>query len=287
MPLTGIPMALIIIDFHEPNIKNRNWQHVFLSQIPEMKSPSQKLDLKVLTHVVENFKKFENGHEFDNTSLSFVLHQNKLTESWTVSDKTPEMQKILEIPYGVKLSSLGKIFYGKPIPIEMGSEQNSYKIPYLRISDIRDGLINYPIQRTVTIRDNQKYSEILIQENDILLSCQATIGKVGLARKKDVGILPSPQIVIIRPNRKKILPEYLVQALNTEKVQYQLERKSQGTFISRLNKDDLENVIVPNPPLSKQKRLVEVFRKEKAKIENLEKELDEAKKNLLKLDFGD
>ena len=280
MPLTGISMALIIIDFSKPVTKNQH--HIFLSQIPEIKPPSQKLDLKALDQTLENFKKFESNEEFTYTSLSFVLNQNNLTKSWTVSDKTPEMQNIMKIQYGVKLGSLGKIFYGKSEIVNRESESHQ-KIPYLRISDIQDGLIKNPVQKLITIKDYKKYSDILINENDVVFSCQGTIGKVALAGKRDVGILPSPQIIVIRPNKKKILPEYLIQALTTEKVRYQIERKSQGTFIPRLNIEDLQNIVIANPPLSRQQKLVAKFRKRKVEIENLETELAEAKKNLLKL----
>jgi len=283
-PQTGIPMTLLILDLRESKITNNN---VFLSQIPEASSKDQKLDVKILNKVLGNFKKFEKGHEFEQTSLSFILGKDKLSKSWIVSDKTPEMRKILQIPNGTKLSEIAGIFFGKPTPIELEIGKDDVKIPYLRISDIQNGLINASIPKTITIKDKRKYSNVLIQENDILLSCQGTIGKVAIAGKKDVGIVISPQIAVIRPNTKKIRPEFLVQALNSKEVQFQLRTKSLKTFILRLNKDDLQNIIVPNPPLSAQQRSATNFQRKKKRIEELEEELEQGKRDLLKFDFGE
>jgi type I restriction enzyme S subunit len=240
-----------------------------------------------LDQVLQNFKKFETGKEFKKTSLGFIVDQSKIVKSWTVSDKTPEMQKITQMQYGERLTNLGSIFYGKPATLELESDHTQYKIPYLRISDIQSGLINSPLQKLVAIKDKEIYSQFLIREDDVLVSCQGTIGKVALARKKDTGILPSPQIIVVRPNTRKILPEYLVQVLNSKEVQYQLVKKSQGTFISRLNKDDLGDVIVSSPPISKQQKLVSSYQKEKEKIENLEKQLEQARSNLSRLSSGE
>jgi len=285
-PQTGVSMALLILNFQKPNTKIETWNHVFLSEIPETNSREQKLDLKILKKVLENFKSFEKGESFKQTSLSFSLHQNRIIDSWSVSDKTPEMQKLRDIPNGVELGEIGEVFFGKPVQVEESGTKEQ-QIPYLRIGDMKNGLINDSISKTVTVKNKKKYLEVLIQQNDILLSCQATIGKVALARKKDIGILISPQLAIIRPKTKKVLPEFLLQALSSEMVQNQLKIKSRGTFIQRLNKDDLRNIIVPKPPLVQQKKLIINFQKSQKKIEQLEKELEKEKRSILKFRFGD
>jgi restriction endonuclease S subunit len=58
-------------------------------------------------------------------------------------------------------------------------------------------------------------------------------------------------------------------------------------FISRLSKEDLKSIVVPAPPISKQKELVTEFQKQRKKIESMERELERAKKNLLKIKFSD
>ncbi len=282
-PLSGIPMTMILIDF-KPDDSIPNWNNVFLSQIPSSNNREQKLDEKVLNQVLRNYEKFKKGDNFEQTSVSFAVHQNKLIKSWTVADKIPELQKIIEIQSGVRLETVGKIWYGKPGSIE---KQTSVPVPYLRISDIQNGSINKKNIKTVLINEDPVTSDILIQENDVLLSCQGTIGKTALARKIDVGSLPSPQIAVIRINSKKILPEYLVQILGSEIVKEQLVKMSTGSTIPRINLDSLANVVIPVPPLTEQRRIADKFQITQKKIKELEKQLEHEKRKLLRFDFGD
>ena len=281
LPHIPIPTAIILMDF-EHDIKD---SEVFVSKIPELDYTGQKLNSKILNNIVINFRKFKNGRSFKESEFGFILPRSKLLDSWTVTDKTPEIRRVTEVPYATKLGNIGNIFYGKPGITELDSKKKTRSVPFLRISDLQDGLINSEIEKSVTISDDSRYEDVLVQENDIIISCQGTIGKVALAEKKDVGILPSPQIAIIRPNVKKILPEFLIQSLNSEKIQLQLRQKSKGDFILRLKKDDLLNTIVGNPPISVQQKIVSTFRIQKKKIEMIEKQLRQAKKDLLRFNF--
>lgn len=280
-PQSGIPMSIVILDFkRKEGIKN--WNRVFLSEFPEDKFNDKKLNSLVLKKIKNDFKKFQNGKQFSESSVSFHVHQNDLIKSWSVSDKIPELQKITNMSNGIELSKIGNIWFGKPAPISSESEKKGRLISYLRIQDLQDGFINDSISRKIRIFNLGLYSSFLIQENDILVSCQGTVGKIAIARKKDAGIMPSPQIAVIRPNSKKVLPEFLVLSLNSNDVLEQLRIKSKGHFFARINLESLKSLIVPIPPLSEQKKKLLEFNKKLQRIETLEKELQEAKKNIFK-----
>ena len=282
-PLTGIPICLLLLEFKTKNKTNSN---VFFSKVTK----KDNLNEKILNVISKNYKKFKNSKSFEENETNFIVNNEEIFEKWTINDKTPEMKKLLNIEKGVELVKLGDITFGKSIPIvnelfEEITEQN--EVPFVRIQDIQDGLISNPVSKTVNISEIQKsrFSETRIEENDLLVSCQGTIGKIALARKIDFGHIPSPQIAIIRVNSKKVLPEYLFQALSSDIVQKQFQTL-EGGMIPRINREDLRKIIIPLPSLIQQKKEIEKFRETKERIDKLENELISAKKNLLNFKSG-
>lgn len=284
LPQTGISMSLIILNFKRKEGKE-NWNRVFLSDISTDVFQDKKLRTNVLRKIKNDFQKFEQGKSFKASSESFHVHQNDLIKTWTVSDKTPELQKIIENLNGIELEKLGKIWFGKPSPVDSELDSKKTPTPYLRIQDIENGFIKDVVSKTIYIQYPKQYSDFLIKENDILLSCQGTVGKIGITRKKDVGILPSPQIAVIRADPKKIIPKFLAYVLNSESVQEQLKIKSKANFISRINMDNLNSLIIPKTPLNQQKKKLVALDNKLNNIEKLEKQLKAEKQNLFKFDY--
>ena len=68
-------------------------------------------------------------------------------------------------------------------------------------------------------------------------------------------ILP---LVVIRPDRKKLLPEYLAWAINQPDAQRKLGAEAQGTSIRMIPMAALENLEIAVPDLPKQKRIIEL-----------------------------
>ncbi|GGF86213.1 Type I restriction modification DNA specificity domain-containing protein [Mameliella alba] len=75
--------------------------------------------------------------------------------------------------------------------------------------------------------------------------------------------LPEPAavivpLVVIRPDRKKLLPEYLAWAINQPDAQRKLGAEAQGTSIRMIPMAALENLEIAVPDLPKQKRIIEL-----------------------------
>lgn len=75
--------------------------------------------------------------------------------------------------------------------------------------------------------------------------------------------LPEPvavivPLVIIRPDRNRILPEYLAWAINQPDAQRQLSAEAQGTSLRMIPKTVLENLEIAVPDLPTQKSIVEL-----------------------------
>ncbi|MBB4023818.1 restriction endonuclease subunit S domain-containing protein [Actibacterium naphthalenivorans] len=75
--------------------------------------------------------------------------------------------------------------------------------------------------------------------------------------------LPEPIVVIVpllivRPDRGRILPEYLAWAINQPDAQRQLGAEAQGTSLRMIPKTVLENLEIAVPDLTTQKSIVEL-----------------------------
>ncbi|MCE8438481.1 restriction endonuclease subunit S domain-containing protein [Rhodovulum sulfidophilum] len=75
--------------------------------------------------------------------------------------------------------------------------------------------------------------------------------------------LPEPvavivPLVIVRPDRGRILPEYLAWAINQPDAQRQLGAEAQGTSLRMIPKTVLENLEIAVPDLPTQKSIVEL-----------------------------
>lgn len=76
-------------------------------------------------------------------------------------------------------------------------------------------------------------------------------------------ILPEPAavivpLVIMRPDKKRVLPEYLAWAINQPDAQRRLGAEAQGTSLRMIPMAVLENLQIAVPDLSKQRRIVEL-----------------------------
>jgi len=75
--------------------------------------------------------------------------------------------------------------------------------------------------------------------------------------------LPEPvavivPLVIVRPDKNRVLPKYLAWAINQPEAQRQLGAEAQGTSLRMIPMAALENLEIPVPDLSTQKRIVEL-----------------------------
>jgi type I restriction enzyme S subunit len=121
------------------------------------------------------------------------------------------------------------------------------------------------------------------EEGDVLFSKDGTVGICFTFRQSNykIGLLSS--IAIIRPNRHILFSDFLVYALKSPNVFWQVTGRKTGTALTRITLDNLKKVKIPIPPLSEQQKIakalftvdmnLELEKKEKAKLERIKQEL--------------
>lgn len=161
--------------------------------------------------------------------------------------------------------------------IEPGSD--AYKdngIPFVRVSDISKYEIKHP---EVYLSQNVvKNIDTLFPSKDTILFSKD--GSVGIAYRleRDENIITSSALLHLTiKNESEILPDYLTLVLNSDIVQMQAERDSNGAIIQHWKPSEIENVVVPVLEMEQQKKIVELVQKSFALRKQSKQLLEDAK----------
>lgn len=106
----------------------------------------------------------------------------------------------------------------------------------------------------------------LLQSGDLVFRSRGSpnvAAIVGPLSEPTIAILP---LIVLRPDRERILPDYLAWAINHPRAQRQFNAQAQGTGTRMISKSALDAVEIPLPDLDTQARIVAVDRL--AKIES-------------------
>jgi len=117
-------------------------------------------------------------------------------------------------------------------------------------------------------------SRFTVKENDILVSCSGTVGRISTIKKNDpVGII-SQALLILRPDTNKILPKFLEYFLRSNIGQNSIISASIGSVqINLARREIIESIELVQPP----NNILQKFEKIASNINLI---LNQNKKNL-------
>ena len=123
----------------------------------------------------------------------------------------------------------------------------SFGIPYVRTPNVKNTRLILDDAFRVSEETYKEWTQrIEPRPYDIILCREAPVGDSGM-------ILPNQRVclgqrtVLIRPNKKKIYPKYLLFLLNSPKIKHELLSNSGGTHVDHLNMKDIRNLKVEIP----------------------------------------
>ncbi|MDR0558513.1 MAG: restriction endonuclease subunit S, partial [Treponema sp.] len=114
------------------------------------------------------------------------------------------------------------------------------------------------------------------KKNTILFSKDGSVGTAYMLNE-DANFITSSAILHLTVKNKKILPEYLTLALNSEVVRRQAERDAGGSIILHWRIDEIENVAIPLIDTDVQRRIASLIKKSFALRKESGRLLNEAK----------
>ena len=131
--------------------------------------------------------------------------------------------------------------------------------PLIRTPNIGKGrLLLEDVHRVSKSVYDDRNKRAVPKENDLILAREAPVGNVALI-KKGQEVCLGQRTVLIRPNPKKVLPEFLVYYLLSPQIQHIFTGSSNGTIVSHLNLAILRNMEISLPSISVQEEISKHF----------------------------
>lgn len=162
-------------------------------------------------------------------------------------------------------------------------------IPFLLVSNLVHNEITYDTEKFIS---KESYQELIkrtpVEIGDILLSIVGSYGHAGVVRT-DKPFCFQRHIAYIKPDFSKLNSEFLHQALLSDAVKYQMEKRVKGIAQKTLNLSELKKIVVPIPPLALQtefSRFVHEVDREKERIQRSAALLETLKRSLMQQYFG-
>ena len=207
-----------------------------------------------------------------------------------------KISRIMNIPQGYKQTELGIIpddwqlqSVGKHCSVKarigwQGLRSDEYltsgEYGLITSTDIVDGMVDWG---TCCFVSKARYSQdpnIIVQENDTLISKDGTIGKVGIVQNIPFPSTLNSGIFVVRPKLDNVYKKYLAFAFKSIYFQDFINRLTAGSTIVHLYQKDIVKFVFPVPPIAEQRAIAEALSDVDGLIAALDKKI--AKKRLLK-----
>ena len=133
-------------------------------------------------------------------------------------------------------------------------------IPVIRNYNLKDGKIDCTNLSFVSEEDyKERVKRAIPEESDIIISREAPMGVVGIVPKGFQCCL-GQRLVLLKIDKSKCLPKYLLYTLMSEYVQLQIRRINQtGSIVSNLNISSLKELKIPLHSFEEQKKIANIL----------------------------
>lgn len=249
-------------------------------KLPLPPLPEQKKIAEILSTVDKAIEKVDESIE-KTQRLKKGLMQELLTGRWNTVDgrqgrREFKQTEIGRIPREWEVIKLGdeeltEIIMGQSPP-STTYNKNGKGVPFLQGKAEFGETHPFPI---VFCSEPIKIAE----PNDILISVRAPVGDVNIAPFK---CCIGRGLASIRPKNHKIHHLYLFYFLKSQK--RKMDGLSSGSTFKAIKKEDIENFLIPLPPLPEQKKIAEILSTVDKRLELLRKrkeKLERVKRGLM------
>ena len=132
--------------------------------------------------------------------------------------------------------------------------------PMINVRCVQDGWIDMSKGRAANTKlATGKWRHFQVEEGDILFTTSGTIGRTAIVMAEDLPLLMNTSVVRFRSESSKLLQRYLYHFLRSDLFQRPLARMASGTAIANVGPTHIKTLSVPIPPLSDQKRIIDLL----------------------------
>ena len=154
-------------------------------------------------------------------------------------------------------------------------------IPFLSAKNVKDGRIIWEDYKFISEKKHQELTKYNKPERgDVLYTRVGSYGEAAIV-DADIEFSIFVSLTLIKPKSRFLNSDYLKYYLNSNEVKQLAQQSISGSGVGNLNVGAVRKFPIPIPPLSEQKRIVEILNKvlaaiDKAKV-NVEKNLQNAR----------
>lgn len=128
-------------------------------------------------------------------------------------------------------------------------------VPFLSVKNVKDSGLDFENVQYVSREEHQELiKRCHPKKGDVLYTKVGTTG-VAKAIDTDTEFSVFVSVALLRPNKMKVIPEYLERVLNSPMCRKQAKALTQGVGNQNLVIKDLKRIEFPLPPIPEQKRL--------------------------------
>ena len=174
---------------------------------------------------------------------------------------------------------------GKNYP--SGKDRVASGIPFINAGHLDGRKVRCEAMDYITAGKYKQMTQGKVQRDDILYCLRGSLGKHGMV-DFDEGLIAS-SLVIIRCDQSKILPQFVLCALESNEIKRQLEKANNGSSQPNLSAASVKKYLIPLPHIKEQEKFVNIFQqsdKSKFEIQQSIEKLEILKKSLMQEYFG-
>ncbi len=160
----------------------------------------------------------------------------------------------------VSLGELTDIVTKGTTPTTLKKEFVSSGIPFLRINNLDNGIINYEDILYIDDDSNRLLNRSVVKPGDFLLTIAGTIGKTAIV-PDDAPLMNCNQAIAIIRVKDILDKKYLKYWLNTPDANTQISSAKVTATISNLSLGQIKELKIPLPSLEEQKRIAAILDK--------------------------
>lgn len=180
----------------------------------------------------------------------------------------------------VPLKEISDVITKGTTPTTLGYSYSASGIPFLRAENLPNGTIDWGAGSLfIDGLTNQFLSRSVIKNGDVLISIAGTIGRVGVV-PSGAPLMNCNQAVAIIRLGALILPRFLMYWLTSYVAKSQMVGAKVTQTISNLSLGQIGNLVIPLPPISEQRRIVEIL-DEADRIRKLRREANQKAERIL------
>jgi len=151
-------------------------------------------------------------------------------------------------------------------------------VEVINIRDVNNGRIDTTSLEKRVVTSVKGGKDGAIQEGDIVIATRGPQFKVGVADKQAEGHLITSNLIALRPDQQKVLPEILAAYLNSPDGQHSLTVISKGVTIPSIGQKELLGIRVPLPPMETQQHIKDYLQSTEDYLATLRAEEEAVKK---------